>query len=108
MFWSGHFTADEAERLADEPVALEQPGLPPRLLAYGRFGQSQRHWYARSYAEAARDIEIGLAHARAAGADRIIAIATGTRAMAHDSLGEVDQGVRLMRDSVARERRRYG
>jgi len=106
--WSGQAPAHEAERLAAEAHALESADMPPRMLALARLGRSQWHRFAGRPAEAARDLDLALAHARAAGSDRSVATAMGLRAQVHYSLGEFAQGVHLMRQSAARERRRYG
>jgi predicted ATPase/DNA-binding winged helix-turn-helix (wHTH) protein len=106
--WSGRVPADEAARVADEAQALESTDMPARMRALGHLGRSQWHRFAGRPAEAARELDLALAHARAAGSDRSVATAMGLRAQVHYSLGEFDAGVRLMRHSAARERRRYG
>jgi hypothetical protein len=105
--WSGHVPADEAARLADEARALE-PGLPHRLLGLGRLGLAKGHWDARRYVEGARDIDLALAHARAADASRLEVLSIGMRAMTHYALGEIEAGVGLLRPCVAAQRARNG
>jgi len=105
--WSGHVPDTEAAPLADEAVALE-PGLPPGLLVVGRMGQSRHHYRARRYAEAARDLDAAIAHARAAGLTWMEAMPIGMRATTHYVVGEIDEGIRLVRRCITAQRRRSG
>ncbi len=105
--WSGHVPPSEAGQLADEAAALE-PGLPPRLLVVGRMGQSRHHYRARRYPEAARDLDAAIAHARAAGPTWMEAMPIGMRATTHYAVGEIDEGIRLVRLCIAAQPRRSG
>lgn len=105
--WSGHVPATEGARLADEAVALEF-GLPPGLLVVGRMGQSRHHYGARRYTEAARDLDAAIAHARAAGLAWMEAMPIGMRATTHYAVGEIEEGIRLVRPCIAAQPRRSG
>jgi predicted ATPase/DNA-binding winged helix-turn-helix (wHTH) protein len=106
--WSGRVPVTESGRLVQQTLALEQLGLPPRLIAMGRLGQGMLHYAERQYAVAGRDFDVASVHARACGATRADAIAACFRVMVHYVMREVDEGVRLCRQVVGQERRRFG
>ena len=108
MIWSGRAPAEESRRLIEQVRQLERLGLPSKMLATGRTAQGQLHYFERRYAQAGRDFDMALTHARIAGALRLAAIAVGLRAMTHYAVGEIDQAVQLCRAAVAQERRRFG
>ena len=106
--WSGRVPVAESGGLLEEVAALERLGMPPRLLAVGRLGQGMLHYAERQYAEAGRDFDAASSHARVGGATRVVAIAVCMRVMVHYVLHNVDEAVRLCRQVVDQERRRFG
>ena len=106
--WSGRAPEEESLTMVEQARELERLGLPAKMLASGRTAQGQYHYFEQRYAQAGRDFDIALTHARIGGALRLAAIAVGLRSMTHYAVGEIDQGVRLCRSAVAQERRRFG
>ena len=106
--WSGRVPVSDSGLLLEEMAALERLGIAPRMVAMGRLGQGMLHYAERLYAEAGQDFDASSELARSCGATRACAIALCFRVMVHYVLREVDEGVRLCRQVVRQERRRFG